>query len=123
MEKQNMYPRTRHAIRFTAGSKTLEEDSLVLEKLAKNDTESLRRQFGLMQDKKFRIQPEFSYSTERILSLGFRLGCQDIYGGHVQYTAPFYGGGGGPGGWGCAIAVIPYELRRFYGDDTAAKTY
>lgn len=86
-KKQNMYPRTRHAIRFTAGSDTLEEDSLVLEKLAKKDTESLRRQFGLMQDKKFRIQPEFSYSTERILSLGFRLGCQDIYGGIL---ADFY---------------------------------
>lgn len=28
--------------------------------------------------------------------------------GHVQHTAPFYGGGGGPGGWGGAIVLVPW---------------
>lgn len=34
-------------------------------------------------------------------------GCQDINSGHIQHTAPFYGGGGGPGGWGCALLQYP----------------
>lgn len=34
------------------------------------------------------------------------LDCQDIKSGYVQHTAPFMGGGG-TGGWGCAIAIVP----------------
>lgn len=44
------------------------------------------------------------------------LDCQDISGGHVQHTAPFMGGGGGPGGWGCAIVLVPYAYYRHYGE-------
>ncbi len=36
--------------------------------------------------------------------------------GHVQHTAPFYGGGGGPGLWGGAIVFLPYKLYRYQGD-------
>ena len=42
--------------------------------------------------------------------------CQDRKTGHIQYTAPFVPSGGGPGGWGCAIVVVPYEYYRSYGD-------
>lgn len=44
------------------------------------------------------------------------LDCQDKSGGHVQHTAPFMGGGGGPGGWGCAIVLVPYAYYRRYGE-------
>lgn len=44
------------------------------------------------------------------------LDCQDIKSGHVQHTAPFMGGGGGPGGWGCAIAIVPWNYYRTYGE-------
>lgn len=44
------------------------------------------------------------------------LDCQDIKGGHVQHTAPFMGGGGGPGGWGCAIVLVPYIYYKHYGE-------
>ena len=44
------------------------------------------------------------------------LDCQDIHTGHVQHTAPFMGGGGGPGGWGCAIVLVPYAYYKQYGD-------
>ncbi|MBO5078374.1 MAG: family 78 glycoside hydrolase catalytic domain [Oscillospiraceae bacterium] len=44
------------------------------------------------------------------------LDCQDTVGGHVQHTAPFMGGGGGPGGWGCAIVLVPYAYYRRYGE-------
>ena len=44
------------------------------------------------------------------------LDCQDIQSGHVQHTAPFMGGGGGPGGWGCAIVMVPYAFYKQYGD-------
>jgi len=43
--------------------------------------------------------------------------CQDRVSGHVQYTAPHVVSGGGPGGWGSAIVVLPYEFWKYYGDD------
>lgn len=48
---------------------------------------------------------------------------QDIYNGHVQHTAPFYGGGGGPGGWGGAIVFVPYNFYKHYGDKTVLEKY
>ena len=48
---------------------------------------------------------------------------QDPRSGHVQHTAPFYGGGGGPGGWGGAIFRIPYVFYRYYGDTAFLKRY
>lgn len=44
------------------------------------------------------------------------LDCQDKKTGHVQHTAPFQGGGGGPGGWGSAIVTVPYAFLKAYGD-------
>ncbi len=43
------------------------------------------------------------------------LDCQNTENGHVQHTAPFMGGGGGPGGWGCAVVVVPYIFYKIYG--------
>ena len=42
--------------------------------------------------------------------------CQDIESGHIQHTAPFNGGGGGPAGWGGAIVIVPYEYYMHYSD-------
>lgn len=36
--------------------------------------------------------------------------------GHVPHTAPFEGGGGGPGGWGCAVALLPWAMYRYQGE-------
>lgn len=47
--------------------------------------------------------------------------CQNRLDGHVQYTAPYTRSGGGPGGWGCAIAVLPYEYMKEYGDEGPAR--
>ena len=44
------------------------------------------------------------------------LDCQDREGGHIQHTAPFMGGGGGPGGWGCAVVLVPYAYWKQYGE-------
>ncbi len=44
--------------------------------------------------------------------------CQDRISGHVQYTAPVTCSGGGPGGWGAAIVIVPYEFWKYYGDDS-----
>ncbi len=44
------------------------------------------------------------------------LDCQDPASGHVQHTAPLMGGGGGPGGWGCAIVLVPWYFYQRYGD-------
>ncbi len=48
---------------------------------------------------------------------------QDITGGHVQHTAPFYGGGGGPGGWGCAMVAMPWNFYEFYGETSMLEDY
>lgn len=44
------------------------------------------------------------------------LDCQDKESGHVQHTAPLMGGGGGPGGWGCAMVIVPYVFYRHFGE-------
>lgn len=44
--------------------------------------------------------------------------CQDVLSGRVQYTAPYFYAGGGPGGYGGGIVIIPYEYYKAYGDDT-----
>lgn len=44
------------------------------------------------------------------------LDCQDPDTGHVQHTAPFMGGGGGPGGWGSAVIIVPYRYWKCFGD-------
>lgn len=49
--------------------------------------------------------------------------CQDTLSGHIQYTAPYLRSGGGPGGWGCAIVEVPYQLYRHYGDTKILKNY
>ncbi|MBQ7921882.1 MAG: family 78 glycoside hydrolase catalytic domain [Clostridia bacterium] len=50
--------------------------------------------------------------------------CQDTVSGHIQYTAPYVRSGGGPGGWGCAIVEVPYQLYKHYGDiDILSKYY
>ena len=48
---------------------------------------------------------------------------QDPVTGHVQHTAPFYGGGGGPGGWGGAVYRIPTLYTRMYGDTAFLRRY
>lgn len=49
--------------------------------------------------------------------------CQDEISGHVQYTAPYHHCGGGPGGWGCAIATVPFAFMKHYGDSAPMKKY
>ena len=49
--------------------------------------------------------------------------CQDVISGHIQYTAPYIHSGGGPGGWGCAIVEVPYQLYKHYGDKNILAKY
>ena len=49
--------------------------------------------------------------------------CQDRKSGNVQYTAPYWKCGGGPGGWGCAIAEVPYKFYKMTGDIGPMKKY
>ena len=48
---------------------------------------------------------------------------QDKLSGHIQYTAPYIRSGGGPGGWGCAIVEVPYQLYKHYGDKAILEKY
>jgi alpha-L-rhamnosidase len=48
---------------------------------------------------------------------------QDLLSGHIQYTAPYIRSGGGPGGWGCAIVEVPYQLYKHFGDITYLEKY
>lgn len=49
--------------------------------------------------------------------------CQDKLSGHIQYTAPYIQSGGGPGGWGCAVVEVPYQMYRHYGDKNILEKY
>ena len=49
--------------------------------------------------------------------------CQDVLSGHIQYTAPYLRSGGGPGGWGCAIVEVPYQLYKHYGETEILRKY
>ncbi|MBE6811687.1 MAG: hypothetical protein E7523_02265 [Ruminococcaceae bacterium] len=52
------------------------------------------------------------------------LDCQCKISGHVQHTAPMMGGGGGPGGWGCAIVFVPWAFYKQFGEvQMLEKTY
>ncbi len=52
------------------------------------------------------------------------LDCQCKISGHVQHTAPMMGGGGGPGGWGCAIVFVPWAFYKQFGEiEMLRKTY
>ncbi len=46
--------------------------------------------------------------------------AQDPDNGYVPHTAPFYGGGGGPG-WGSSIAIVPWNMYNQYGDTEILK--
>lgn len=48
---------------------------------------------------------------------------QDTVSGHVQYTAPYFRCGGGPGGWGSAIIEVPYTYYQLYGDRTVLEEF
>ena len=48
---------------------------------------------------------------------------QDKISGHIQYTAPYIRSGGGPGGWGCAIVEVPYQIYKHYGNAEVLSKY
>lgn len=48
---------------------------------------------------------------------------QNVENGHVQHTAPFYGGGGGPCGWGGAVAIVPYSYYQATGSTALIEKY
>ncbi len=48
---------------------------------------------------------------------------QDTLTGHIQYTAPYIRSGGGPGGWGCAIVEVPYQLWQHTGRTDLLEKY
>lgn len=48
---------------------------------------------------------------------------QNRVNGHIQHTAPFYGGGGGPCGWGGAVAIVPYSYYRATGSTALTERY
>lgn len=43
--------------------------------------------------------------------------------GHVQHTAPFGGGGGGPVGWGGSIIIVPWQYYLHYGEIDVLEEY
>lgn len=49
--------------------------------------------------------------------------CQDTVSGHVQHTAPFMGGGGGPAAWGGAIVTVPYMFWKTYGEKEVLREF
>ena len=78
-EKQHFYPRIGRALAFKAGECTLNTKALNYTKLSKEETKQLNDTYNLDQTLKFKFQPEFSFSTDKIINLGFRTGSQSIF--------------------------------------------
>ncbi len=49
--------------------------------------------------------------------------AQNQESGYIPHTVPFYGGGGGPGGWGCAAVLMPWYMYLYYGDKRILKKH
>jgi alpha-L-rhamnosidase len=49
--------------------------------------------------------------------------AQNLESGYIPHTVPYYGGGGGPGGWGCAAVLIPWYMFQYYGDKRLLETH
>lgn len=49
--------------------------------------------------------------------------CQNLKNGYVHHTAPYMGGGGGPGGWSSAIVFVPYAFYKRYNDKMVVEKY
>ena len=49
--------------------------------------------------------------------------AQNLKSGYIPHTVPFYGGGGGPGGWGCAAVLMPWYMYLYYGDKRILKKH
>ena len=78
-KKRHFYPHSGMVIQFKAGQITVENDEVFFDKIRGKEAKEIARQYGLKQNLKFKIQPEFSWSSGNFLNLGFRTGMQEIY--------------------------------------------
>ena len=78
-EKSHFYPQLNSIITFKAGQTTLNSSTINYQKSNYKSKKEIVNQYGLKQNIKFKIMPEFSISTEGIFSLGFRSGNQTLF--------------------------------------------
>lgn len=78
-EKEHFSPYSNLSISFKAGKVTLEEDKLAFEKLTRKEAKPLIKKYRLNENFKFMIEPEVSYSFDKIFSLGTRIGFPVFY--------------------------------------------
>lgn len=79
-KKSRFLPHSGNVISFKAGEATIATDSIQYKEITGKEAALLSKKYDLNQGHKFMIQPEISFSTERIFSLGLRTGCQKLYG-------------------------------------------
>ena len=82
-KKTHIFPRQNRLIAFEAGKSTLESENLETRTMPPEEAKPLIKKYGLKQNLKFKIQPEFTVSLDKIFTLGFRTGTQEIYGTFV----------------------------------------
>ncbi len=79
-EKSHFYPYSNLCIKFQAGTSTLESNALAYEKLSRKEAKPLVKKYALNENFKFMVEPEISYSFDKILNGGFRVGAPVFYG-------------------------------------------
>lgn len=76
----HLHPHSGTVLNFKAGEVTLGKESLSYQKIQGKEAKALSKKYDLDQRHKFVVHPEITFSTEKILGLGLRAGCQQIYG-------------------------------------------
>ncbi|MCR4821980.1 MAG: lipase family protein [Treponema sp.] len=78
-DREYFFTRSGRAISFRAGEDTFSKNKIEITKLDRKMTKEVSYRFDLNQDLKFKIQPEFSVSTDKIINLGFSTGSQSLF--------------------------------------------
>lgn len=91
-EKTNLWPHRGTAYVFEAGKETLSQTEISAEKDKSKDTSVLVKESKIRQRNIFRVQPEFSISTDANLEFGCRFGTRAIHGTVLtDFTPPLFG--------------------------------
>lgn len=79
-ETKYFFPHSGMGLKFNSKGISSDTNSIAFEKLKWSQAKLLINQYGLRQNFKVKVQPEFSLSTNKIFSAGLRIGNQEIYG-------------------------------------------
>ena len=77
--KHYLFPQGKTALSFKGGEINFASEELDVNRLSRKNAMPLAKKYGLIQDIKYRFQPELSFTGDREFYFGFRSGSQMIF--------------------------------------------